>query len=44
MFWRNIIAVRDGRWLSFISAVLEVAALYNANPKRMNSYTVAEVG
>jgi hypothetical protein len=27
--------------LSFIHAELEATALYNANPKRMNSYTVA---
>jgi hypothetical protein len=39
----NRTAIRDGRWLSFIPAVLEVAALYNASPKRMNSYTVAGI-
>jgi len=39
----NRTAVSDGRWLSFIPAVFEVAALYNASPNRMNSYTVAGI-
>jgi hypothetical protein len=43
MFSCNRIAVRNGRWLSFIPTVLEVATLYKANPKRTNSYTVAGV-
>jgi len=42
-FSRNRTAARDGRSLNFILAVLEVAALYNASPKRRNSYTVAGI-
>jgi len=41
MFSCNRTEIRDGRSSNFIRAALEVMALYNANPKRMNSYTVA---
>jgi len=42
MFSCNKTALRDWRWLSFTRAVLETILLCTANPKRMNSYTVAE--
>ena len=42
MFSCNKTAARDWRWLSFTRTVLEIILLYTANPKRMNSYTVAK--